>query len=121
MTYWYTKNMFGTFPSLEVTIWSRRSQVTGCDTLSVSLVLPNTITFATYFTVICILFCTTNFREHYLVVLQLDIFGQEKVRCLESGTNQAQNVTSQHNQIALTKIGLCKTICKSLYYGLGLA
>ena len=27
-------------------------------------------------TVICILFCTTNFREHYLVVLQFDIFGQ---------------------------------------------
>ena len=41
-------------------------------------------------TVICILFCTTNFREHYLVVLQFDIFGQEKVWCLESGTNQAK-------------------------------
>ena len=27
-------------------------------------------------TVICILFCTINFREHYLVVLQFDIFGQ---------------------------------------------
>ena len=27
-------------------------------------------------TVICILFCTTNFREGYLVVLQFDIFGQ---------------------------------------------
>ena len=43
--------MFGTFPS-DVTISSRRSQVTGCDTLSVSLVLPNTITFATYFTMV---------------------------------------------------------------------
>ena len=28
------------------------------------------------YTVICILFCTINFREHYLVVLQFDIFGQ---------------------------------------------
>ena len=27
-------------------------------------------------TVICILFCTINLREHYLVVLQFDIFGQ---------------------------------------------
>ena len=27
-------------------------------------------------TVICILFCTTNFRKHYFVVLQFDIFGQ---------------------------------------------
>ena len=27
-------------------------------------------------TVICILFCTINFREHYLVLLQFDIFGQ---------------------------------------------
>ena len=30
----------------------------------------------TNITVICILFCTTNFCEHYLVVLQFDIFGQ---------------------------------------------
>jgi hypothetical protein len=56
--------------------------------------------------VICILFCTTNFRENYLVVLRRDIFGPQKVQ--ESGIPDESEPTSQHNQIALTKIGRAK-------------
>ena len=41
--------------------------------LNLNALIPALLTWTT---VICILFCTINFREHYLVVLQFDIFGQ---------------------------------------------
>jgi hypothetical protein len=56
-------------------------------------------------TVICILFCTTNFRERYLVVLRRDIFG---LQTWNLAFLEESEPTSQHNQIVLTKIGRAK-------------
>ena len=59
-------------------------------------------------TVICILFCTTNFRERYLVVLRRDILGLISARFQTPDLLLTKYVKLQHNQIVLTKIGCAK-------------